>query len=229
MSNPLSLEERTVGHLLRNVHSGFDFFKSGDGSLLENIENDSIVIQDYLDGDIPPNHDSLVDVRRRNPFLEFNFYIPSREVLIRAIKIGSYDVKSAILSVISDPHGIGRARAYYIAHDIGDGRQLAFVFFHELGINLGIQNQVEEEVRAYTEAYKDHWTGDIRSRGRLAIPLEKEQEILAYQTCLTPKFKASRPFLERDRTIIAILSTLTAEKLEEYFKQYFKVTSAASN
>lgn len=228
MANKLSLEERIVGHFLWHMHPGFNFLQEGTNQFLEDIENDTTLITSLNRMEIPYNDRKIIDLKRRNPFLDSNCYYAARELLLRAVERGDYDIKTAILDIISDPHGVRKQRYYNIAHDFGDGKQSKFVFFHELGIMLGIGNQVEEEVRAYTEAYRAFWKEHIKS-GRMSLQFaaQKRQELDGYERCLTPEYKSSMryPLLDGDRKILEILSLLTPEKLREYSNKYLSRTS----
>jgi len=223
MVGKLSLEERTVGHLLMHRSSTLKFLENGTNIFLDDVAVDTLLLRGHKDGSIAYNDKRIDDLKKRNPFLRSNSYYAAQELLFRAIKKNDYDIKSAILDVISDPFDLGKKRYYGIAHDVGDAKQLMFVFFHELGIILGIQDQVEDEVRAYTESYRGFWENFIKTKTD-QFAQQKNHELYDYQRCLTPKWKASMefPLLDGDRKIIEVLSSLTPQKLEEYSGKYFK-------
>lgn len=239
----LSLEERTIGHLLVNP-------------LLESIP--PWMIRDYMDPrfldepfdinviiarekhEIGDEDREFVDVMMRNPFLLANFQPEAKKILIKAIEKFSYNIDITLLSVMSDPHSFGYHRFFkQVASDVFSYDLLSdiphtpavLVFYHELAVALKNHVHVDREIGAYIEAYMRRWQPRIRkeierkAKGQIGLS-EKSIQIVTklladYSACLKPEGQVTlRPsLLEGDRHIIKVLASLTSAKLEGYIQR----------
>lgn len=227
VEKPLDFNERCILYLLTRDTIFVDEITEKDVVFFDKPEDLSI-IEKYNANKIYYSDPQFVDVVTRNPFLFMNQHHTTRKLLGRAIKKTNFDIKDAIISLISDPFWRGEYRKYYIGHNTGDGKQGSFVFLHELGKKIGIEEEVNNEIAAYVDAYTTFFKEYFESHNvSLQYTRQKESEIEMYAKCLTDKFKKEMmfPLLNGDLIFIDILTHLATDKgrldLIDYANKYY--------
>ncbi len=216
MASSLSLEERTIGRLL--VYP-YQYFSMEHDACFLDMEEDKAIIQGHSGGAIIPKDHRFIDVVQRNPIVYVNVPYAAGKIVGRAVEQTNCRIGPALVSVISDPLGVGKHRRYGITHDIGDGKQASFVFFHQLGVQLRIGEQVDAEISAYVTAYEQFWTQLL---GQDPFSELKRKEMAEYKKCLNPEIHHTiQPvLLEGDKLVIAVLAALGPQNLRNYAKKY---------
>lgn len=223
MSENLSLEERTTGHLL--VNPSLELLRPWmvetiDCNFLDKPEDAEFLpaVQDLyfekrrfgIDGqaqDSSQIDQKILDVVRRNPFLLANFYEIAKAILIRTITSADYKIRDGLISIISDPYGKGY-RKYFREQDgpnvptrflLDDNPHTssALVFFYNLGVSLGKGMRVRKEILAFVEAYRKRWQVHLFEMERLMqkgrYPGVKPEEVKAIRNNLHDYGKLINP------------------------------------
>lgn len=228
----LNLEQRTVGALLRDASPYFSKFDKNNSDFLDKLEEDLAIIRKKENNEISYEHQEILEVKSRNPFLDMNYFYQAKGLVERAIdKKYNYDIKSALLSVISDPFNTGgegifrSSGAQEMAHN-----PYTLMFYHEMGVSLGIEREVDEKINEYlTKAIKDSKTKLRKlanSPEMSATAQQIKDRLSAFDKCTDSNFIACSenrtPLMDGDKKVIDILTALTTKNLEIYAKTYCK-------
>lgn len=165
-------------------------------------------------------------------FLDMACFYGAKYVVERAVKKGDYNIKSALLSVVSDPRDMGKTGYAFIDGSTeGVISVQSLMFYHELSSKLGIQSEIDKHIQIYVEKWAEYWESRIEELSKdsqMQGAFEQQKDKLeALRNCTNPKFIANPkspayPLLEGDRKIMDILASLTPENLQKYAKKYVK-------
>jgi hypothetical protein len=221
------LEKKTIVYLLTAPCSLFGF-DPGYARLLDRPDQDTALIRKVMAKNRVGYHNpSSVRLLKRNPVLNMNCFHTAQKVVRRAGR--DRPINYALLDAIKNPRGLG-ARVYGEINitNVGPHHPQDFIFYHELGDRLGCRIEVDEEIKAYVEAYERAMLPRIeqmRADSSTKTAAESEYEKLAaFRNSTNPEFIANPkrpcvfPLLEGDRKVIEILSSVSHNNLWEYIR-----------
>ena len=174
---------------------------------------DISILEGHFNGEIKYNDPRLEAVYKRNPFLGSNCYA-IKQIIERMAQKGKTE---GLIYFIENPR-------HFIEHDRGDGKQLGFIFCHELSKKLNCEERVVEEIKKYAKAYEEYWTPLITNRtdGRSGLTVQgasqKQDEVDGYNRCLESEYQSTMRFrlLPGDYSAIEVLANVLIDDLRRY-------------
>jgi len=220
IKNIPNLEERTFGFFFRKFET-FDPQEYAD--LLEKPE-DLMVIQAVTEKILPWNDAGVLDAKQRNPFLACNSVTFIRPLLDRVTKL---DKEKGLVDLIENPYELkkksNQSIKNFIGHDFGDGKQLRFIFCHELAKKIGAEERVKQAVENYAQAYEEYWQPHLAQKRELSGEDQyKKEQLDGYKRCLTPDYQNTMRWqlLESDWKILDMLAEIDIKRPRAYKAKY---------